>query len=69
MNFECCNRPMKTSLSGLGFTLTEYMLGLLIGSFLLIGIMKMYLTSVRNYYVTEQHSRLQQKTAHMSYNI
>lgn len=52
---------MKFSLSGQGFTLTEYMLALLIGSFLLIGIMKMYLTIVRNYYVTEQHSRLQEK--------
>ena len=51
---------MKTSLSGLGFTLIEYMLALLMGSFLLIGIMKMYVTIVRNYYVTEEHSRLQE---------
>ena len=51
-----------------GFTLTEFMLAVLIGSFLLLGVMKMYITITRNYGVTLQYAKLQEKMR-MTYRI
>lgn len=52
---------MKFTQVTLGFTLTEFMLALLIGSFLLLGTMKMYITIMRHYSVTQQYTKLQEK--------